>query len=114
MDEPRVMHRGERATKLEADEGGFIGAEGALVLEDLFESPPVDELHPDPGSTVTTIGSIDGRDVRVADLREQSALVLDGCEELHAERLSLAHELQRHLALEDRVPRPVHLAERSL
>ena len=83
-----------------------------MLLEDVLEREPADELHPQTDTTLDRLRAVDGDDVGMRDAREQPSLG----EELRRHRFgagALAQQLQGDVAIERRVAREVDVAERS-
>ena len=132
VEEAGLVDRRERPAELDAHPGHLPVVESLLFAEDLLQVPPVDELHPETDPAVDLVRVVDGDDVGMADARQQAgflenggtfrpprrALARDGAARVgdSRRRLRLAgvEELDRHLAVELRVPGPEDLAEGSL
>lgn len=61
---------------IDADGGRFLGAERAVIPQDLFERLAVNEFCPDAEPPLVLAGAVDRDHVRVAHARQQPALVV--------------------------------------
>ena len=111
MQHAGAVHCRNGMTKVDADLNGFRTAEHFASVHDLFERAAPDELHPETDACADLLGAVDRDDVRMTDAGEQSAFVDDGRGGTVADGWIRVDQLERHLAIEPRVPRPVHLAE---
>ena len=112
MHEPGCVNRREGAAQVEPDERRFARRKRPVLLEDVLEREPADELHPQADTTLDRLRPVDGDDVGMRDAREQPPFG----EELRRHRFgagALAQELQSDIAVERRVAREVDVAERS-
>ena len=105
------MDRRQGVREIDADADHAIDIERPPLAQFLLERLSVDELHPDAHLPLDTLGAIDGHDVRVPDPSEQSAF-LDYCRGSSLViTIAAAQQLERHLAVESRIPRPIHVAK---
>src|SRR5438034_456049 len=79
-----------------------------MLTQQVLERSSVDELHPDPDTSVDLIGTEDGDDVRMADSRQQAAF-LDGMRTSGG--IVAVKQLQRHVARKARIPGAIDRAE---
>ena len=89
---------------------GLCRREGLARRRALLERLPLDELHPQADAIVDLLGAVDGHDVGVADAGQQAALFDDRAGPARGVTGG-RQELQRHFAVEPRVPRAIDLAE---
>ena len=99
-----------------ADTSRFARTQGPLLLDKLLQRAAADELHPDPDRAVARFGSVNGDDVRMAmrasrrpslTTRVGSLSEADGS----CDGARRPEQLQRHFAVEVRVPRAKHFTE---
>ena len=95
---------------------GFARAQRTVLLDDLVQRAAANELHPDADRAVARFGAIDGDDVRMAHSRQEPAFVDDarGIAQRGGRIVNSggrAEQLERDLAIEVRIPCPIHLAE---
>ena len=79
MQQAGAVHRRERRTQIEADEGRLAGAERASRLDGLLERLAAHELHPQADAAVVLLGAIHLDDVGVAHAREPARLFEQAC-----------------------------------
>ena len=107
------MHRGHRLTELRADVHDFRGAERVPLLHQLLQRAPLDELHPQSDAAVDPIGAEDGDDIGVVDTREQAPFFDDGRYVGVTGGRADTEELERHFAIDPRVPGAIDFSERA-
>ena len=105
------MHCRNGVSTVDADLNGFRPTEHFASVDDLFERAAPDEFHPEADACADLLGAVDRDDVRMTDAGEQSAFVDDGRRERIAHGGIRIDQLERHLAIEARVPGAVDLAE---
>ena len=71
---------------------------------------PLDELHRDVRDSVRLADVVDGQDVRMVERRGRARLLLEALTAAGVGGQGLGQHLDRDLAPEPRVPRPIHLA----
>ena len=69
-----------------------------------------DELHHDGVDTVCILEAVDRRDVRVVERRQQLGFALESGQVIGIGRQRGRQGLQRHVAIELRIARAIHLA----
>ncbi len=106
MQQAGRVHGGQRFTDVHADERRLARGEPALLLQDLFERPAFDELHPEPGVAVGARRAEHRHDTAVPDAREQPSF--GGDDGRVRALLGLGDQLERDFAIELRIPGPVH------
>ncbi len=104
------MHGGDRGAELDANRDGFGGGELRPALQELLERLTADELHPQSNLIADPLGAVNGHDIRVADPREQPAFLDDRRRPVVA-GAGRREQLQRHFAIETRVPGAINRAE---
>ena len=67
MQQPFLVHRAQRATKLDADLGRLGRLERTVGVQFLLERAPLDDLHPETHPPIDPIGTVNGDDPGVAD-----------------------------------------------
>jgi hypothetical protein len=111
MEEVGAVDGGEGSGDLEADEGGFVIAEGSLGDEEGGEGFAVDEVGPEADAPVVALAAVDGDDVGVLDAGEGAGFVEGGLELGFGVDGAGEEELDGDLALEVGIPCAVDLAE---
>jgi hypothetical protein len=76
----------------------------------LGQRDPRHQLHDEAPRPAVLLEPVDGRDVRVAQGGEAARLLLESLEALRVVPEALGEHLDRHLAAQAGVPRPVHLS----
>jgi hypothetical protein len=112
VDQAGGVNGAERAAQFLADNGRFTGTHRALRREDCVQRAAADELHPQPDAAVMDVRPVHRDDMRVAHACEGPRFVEDPPRR-HRAAVRGLQELQRDLAIEPRIARPVHFAERA-
>jgi hypothetical protein len=76
----------------------------------LAQAPSFDPLHRDVGDRAALADIVDDDDVRMVQRRGGSRLLLEAAQALYVAGKLRGQDLQRHLAAQPRVPRPVNLS----
>ncbi len=117
MDDPLLVRRLECLGDLPRDGEGLVEGERA-ALQPLGEVFALDELHDEGAHAARLLEAVDRGDIRVLELREDLRLALESCEAVRVGGERLGKDLDRDLALQLRVGRPIDdphpaLAERG-
>ena len=112
MQQAGSVHGRHRATDLETHVDG-LGRVDHLLFDDMLESAAANELHPEADLISNLLGAVDRDHVRMPHPGQQAAFVDDGGHRAIARRGTGGQELQRDLAIEPRIPRPVNVSERA-
>jgi hypothetical protein len=99
------VHGGQRFAHVEADERRLARAEASAILKDLFEGLAFDQLHPQADEAFFARRAEDGDDVRMMHARHEARLFDDRFGVMMA--AAFRHQLQRHIAIEARLPRAI-------
>jgi hypothetical protein len=102
-----LVGRLERLGDLQRDLQRLVPRERA-AREPLREVLPLDELHRQEAHTVRFVKTVDRRDARVVQRRQQLRLALEAGQPLRALREHRGQDLDRHLAVERGVERFPH------
>ncbi len=89
----------------------FRPTEHVASVHDLFKRAAPDEFHPETDAWADLLGAVDRDDVRMTHAGEEPALLDDRRRGTVADGGIRVDQLERHLAIEPGVPRPVDLAE---
>ena len=111
MQQTGAVHGANRAAEINADLNGLRYSEAPALLEQLFERASLDELHPQADLVANLLGAVDGDDVRMANLRQQSAFFDDRAGACLAGQRVGRQELERDFAVEPSVAGAVDLSE---
>ncbi len=106
------MHGRERVREVDADARGLERVERSSRRDALRQRLSLHELHPHAHPAGDTVSAVHGDDVGVAYAGERAALGDHVRVALGLPRRVLGQQLERHLTIEARVPRPIHVAER--
>src|SRR5262245_53861799 len=108
MEESCMVDRRQRAAKIEANDLSFLSTIRTLLLQNVLQRPPIDEFHPEAYNAFETIGPENRDDVGVSDLSEETPFVDHRRSSRRVDRMGIAQQLERHFALQTRVPSPEH------
>ena len=115
MEQAGRVHGRQRPAQVEPHAGRLARAERPLLLDQLLQRAPADELHPDADHAVARLGAVDRDHVRMAHARQQPPFVDDP--RRVADRLArrvrrrvCPQQFERHVAVEMRIPRAIHVA----
>ena len=106
VDEPVLVREGEAAGDLERDLERAPDRQPPLLVQDLLERPPLDQLEDDELPALVLAAVDDGDDVRMRQLRHCARLAAEALDVLVVVRVVLVQDLERDLPLEQRVVRP--------
>ncbi len=67
------MHRRQSVAQHDANRRDLRGREWAVLCNHVRQGAAAHELHPHAGASIEAGGAVDGDDVRVPDLREESS-----------------------------------------
>ena len=101
------MGEGERAADLHAELERPPHGQGALALHDLLEVLALDVLEDDVLALAVLAAVDHGDDARVRELRDRAGLAAEALDRVRVAPVDVVQDLQRHLALEQAVVRPV-------
>ena len=111
VDETGGVHGRQGPAEVEADQGGFVGAERTLLGEGLLERLAAQKVGPEADAPCVPVGPVDDQDVGVPDAR-QAAGLLDEAPGLRVSGAALEPpELERDLALQRGIDGAVNVAE---
>ena len=111
MQKTGVVHGSNGAAEIDADLNGLRHSEAPALLEQLFERASLDELHPQADLVSDPLGTVDGDDVRMANLRQQAAFFDDRARARLAGNRVRRQEFERDVAVEPSVASAVDLSE---
>ena len=114
VDDAAVVGDLEGAGDVGGDAGGLARGEGPVLAQDRGEVLALDELHDDVRARRVFAEVEHGDDVRVAERRRGPRLVAEAREEVGVLAELGPQELDRHVALELRVARPVDRGHAAL
>ena len=109
MDDPPPVRRFERQGDLPGDRQRVIDGKGA-ARDPIRERRTVDELHHQRVRAAGILETVNLRDVRMIEGREDLRLLMEACEALGARGESWQQHLECHVTMERRVARPIHLS----
>ena len=101
VQEARLVDGPERLAQIEAQDRGFLGAVGALCLDDLFQRAAIDEFHPEADRPSGAVGTENPDHVGMIDAREKPRLVDGG---VFIGEAPLVEKFQGNFSLENRFP----------
>ena len=109
------MHSRDRPTECLSKRRDLRGREAPAILHhQLMKGAAVDIFHPQADAVVDPLGAINSDDAGVPDAGEKPAFFDDRCRKLVGGHRIDRQQLEGDLAIQPRVPRSIHVAERSL
>jgi len=111
VQQSRRVDGGDGGAQVEADAGRLACGERSLALQEGFQGPPADVLHPDTEAVFAVVGPIDRDHAGMADSREQARFLEAAPGSARPKAAVGAAELQGYLSLQLDVPGAVDLAK---